>query len=967
MNVIDIFDLWERDDDTAHGSVTFSYPVGEGAVGRYPYGFDTKNDIALDAMEMYGLSLSFISARERTCFSVTAGFYDGGALTKEIDALGTGEHLIDVAFCDFPQPTSKENVWRELSRIEIVGDIKLTGAKIKKGRVISVSAPVRGKAAAAGKCVIYGVTVGNCTGRGIIVSVSSVIEGWESFPAALSEEKLIIPAYGDASLELKVSVPEGVPAGGHEDTTLKFTPDGDSAGSETVTFSTLCEIPHPFIYHTADGWRETARKIAENDKFSCEYDRYKSLADEWTVPCELPLHERGYCFDTREEERVMSCAYLYSLTGEVRYAEKIAEFFRNFTNPADGYPVKKRGCSQAYVQEGHFIQHLALAYDMILPSGVMPPDEKRALEECFRLYMDILDGHIRCGHISNWIISEVTGAVYCAMVMGDFERVMRFVYGNGGVLFQLRHGLFPDGWWYECSVSYNTWVSSMMIHTARALLPYGIDILHERFPVTYGREVTAAVPNEEKAINHGMYNERWGGFSKNYVTIKDIFDAPIRFLDYRGVLFGINDSAENRLGVAHFGSTYDLAYTYYRDPSYINVIKLLEENGHPDPIFGHAVLPEASDEYSHGAYSNNIGVAMVRGGGKDERERIQAVLRYGSHGFAHGHFDRTELLSLMRYGRSFYNPEHVWWGYRHFMYKFYVQTSGTKNMVVVDEKMQYPSDSKLSLFYTGESFSACAVTTTAKWSYPPFGGMIYDDKEGETLRERAEFNACGLDSYDAAPYGELTEFTEPIKTTRLLAVLDDAVVIFDSLSGTSEHKYESLLQMKGFSGICSAGDDGQVEYIGHDAQKSTNMKSDAQFVTDVHRYCVTGTSRASFIMEFGRGTDMRGTRSAYSEDGALKMDVYTAYPRKTYQCHGLVAEDHGIKIPYTAKVYADGRCLYSVSDNAWILGASRIDVSFEPAASVEMRIFCGPIYNEQRYAGVSRQGLFFGGGVVEYE
>ena len=162
-----------------------------------------------------------------------------------------------------------------------------------------------------------------------------------------------------------------------------------------------------------------------------------------------------------------------------------------------------------------------------------------------------------------------------------------------------------------------------------------------------------------------------------------------------------------------------------------------------DPIFGHAELPEYRSSYAkNNAYADNVGIAMLRSQAehREQKDQIQAVIRYGSHGYAHGHFDRTEVLSIMRYGRSFYNPEHVWWGYPHFMYKFYVQNSMTKNMVVVDEKMQVPSDSKRLLFYSGKTIQAVAIETNSRWSYPPYGGMIYN--ENETLEERCTMNAC---------------------------------------------------------------------------------------------------------------------------------------------------------------------------------------------------------------------------------
>jgi len=458
----------------------------------------------------------------------------------------------------------------------------------------------------------------------------------------------------------------------------------------------------------------------------------------------------------------MSCAYMYSITGEKRYAEKIAAFFRLFTDMETGYPVRKKGCSQSYVQEGHFFQHLALAYDMIYGAGVLSEEEHRRIELCFRIYMEILDRHICCGHISNWTLSELTGAVYCAMVLQDFERMERFLFGPCGSFEQLSHGAFSDGWWYECSVGYNIWVSSMFLHTAHALLPFGINLIHNYFPISYGKEVDSINKGETREIRHGMYNEKWGGIRKSYIRIKDLFDAVIPFLDERGVLFGINDSDEKKIEGVHFGSTFDLAYTYYRDPAYIPIIRGLDM---ADPVFGHANLlkaaadtgtaadteagtdAEAADTAAlanaaesgnaaekHGsgtkegrrfpnACSDNIGIAMLRSQAKDRKpgEQIQAVLRYGSHGYAHGHFDRTELLSVMRYGRSFFNPEHLWWGYGHFMYKFYVQNSNTKNMVVVDGKMQIPADAWKVLFYSGEKLQAAGVRTVSRWGYPPFG------------------------------------------------------------------------------------------------------------------------------------------------------------------------------------------------------------------------------------------------------
>lgn len=121
----------------------------------------------------------------------------------------------------------------------------------------------------------------------------------------------------------------------------------------------------------------------------------------------------------------------------------------------------------SYVQEGHFFQHLAIPYDIIHDAGVLTEEDHRAIERTFRLYMEMLDKDIRNGRISNWVLSELTGALYCALSIQDWAWVERFAFGPCGTFQQFIYGTFNDGWWHECSIGYNTWVSSMMLHTAR--------------------------------------------------------------------------------------------------------------------------------------------------------------------------------------------------------------------------------------------------------------------------------------------------------------------------------------------------------------------------------------------------------------------------------------------------------------------------------------------------------------------
>ena len=158
--------------------------------------------------------------------------------------------------------------------------------------------------------------------------------------------------------------------------------------------------------------------------------------------------------------------------------------------------------------------------------------------------------------------------------------------------------------------------------------------------------------------------------------------------DYRGIMFGLNDSTERTIG----GAAMEIAYYLYRDPAYVSVIR--RGGDKRDLLYGVPELPENTPDLfalRRTPITRAWRFCVRLPKANPPRERIQAVLTYGDHGWFHGHFDRMRLwCHLSRYGRSFFNPELIWYGYPNYMYKFYVQTSVSKNMVVVDQKMQEP-------------------------------------------------------------------------------------------------------------------------------------------------------------------------------------------------------------------------------------------------------------------------------------
>ena len=176
----------------------------------------------------------------------------------------------------------------------------------------------------------------------------------------------------------------------------------------------------------------------------------------------------------------------------------------------------------------------------------------------------------------------------------------------------------------------------------------------------------------------GLSNDIWGENTKNNRSIEMLWDSLITFYDYRGVVMGINDSAEQKSNAqtkAFYKLDYELAYRLYKKPAYAYMISRLGDD-ELNVLFGEEGRPTYElDElpYEKSCYAQNAGSVVLRSHKKDRpiREQIQVGLKYGSHGGAHGHYDRASMNGLMRYGRSLTNPENIRYSYHTFMYKFY--------------------------------------------------------------------------------------------------------------------------------------------------------------------------------------------------------------------------------------------------------------------------------------------------------
>ncbi|MGQ1784592.1 MULTISPECIES: alginate lyase family protein [unclassified Saccharicrinis] len=915
--------------------ISYRYPDGENWSKGYRdfyHGYDWSIYKGL-SLEVYQknessaeIDITFNVAKENT-----------GKLQWETKAtvqfFGSGWHNVYVPWKMFNLEEGRRGTLQGVKEIKLIPksdkntQLQIRNVVLTKGDVISLEAPLQGLSTEAGGKVQYEVEIGNATNKTQRIQLLIPRVGWEAMEAVANPSTIELKPGETKKCMVEVSVPASLPQGVREKQVLKVVPNGNGSASATLAFTTAVKVPSPFMVHTLENWDKVIDKIGKYDWAKEGLAEYEAKAQKWNVPeyttATPPIDAfRGpYLFHNNEAGNMMNCAIAYRLTGNMEYARKCVEFLRKLSDEEKGYPVTYRVNQNNFVKEGGVFQDIARGYDMIMDCGLLTNEDHKKMEKTLRLYIETAMLGNDNGGINNWDLSELAGAFYAALVIQDWHLVDGCLNSPSGIYRQFTQGVMSDGWWYECAVGYNLWCSTMFSEMAIAMRPWGENFVDAQLPIGT-TPYYSLLPERMKPGLYGMNFDKWGAIHKPSVGIKDMWDALIPFLDYRGVMFAVNDAKESLV----VGEPYELAYYLYRDPEYAAVI---QRSTTRNLLYGVPEVPMVeSEKIKKSAFADNMGIVQLRSQtqGREQREQIQAALHYGTFGGYHGHFDRTNFLSMMRYGRSFYNPEMYWYGYKSYLYKFLVQTSINKNMVAVDQKMQEPKESFRTLFYTGDMMQATAVETQARWSNPPYGGMIYGDKADYTFAQKAWEEGRSIPVPDNAPeYSKLTDFTKPVLQRRLMVMMDDYVVLADYIKAGEEHTYDWLFQMKGFKEIIAD----KVEIKKHENQMSFDPLSSAQFTTDCNWYATEGTSRAVFEMCFGDGCDNDGARMEHSEDGPLKIDVFTAWPQKNEVMIGTAPESFGVNKQLWYSVKADDETLLNDSTGAWILGSKNIELNIE--------------------------------------
>ncbi|WP_394526029.1 hypothetical protein [Lacrimispora sp. JR3] len=935
----------------------------------YQDGMFLKNSRAYD-LTRYPFFDFKLQCEEKNTYQVTvdiALFRDGKpeefeTYTARAGVSKTGTYDLELPAKAFDNCSSSSNYLTFVRRVAVKGEkpFTLLTARLKEGKAITLSPDRYGKAGDKGSTAVYRMTLKNCTDAPQSVNLSWKKYGNEATEQVHMPEEIELEGLEEKTFSIEVPVSERIVEGGYEKQLIQAIPDGDAGSAVELTLYTSARLAHPFVLLTETELAAVKEKIKNYEWARKNYEGCVKEEAAWEAP--RITGETDYLFWTDDGHHARKCAILYRLGAGEAFKQKALLFLKELSDPKRGYLVNPRACNQELVHEGEFFKSVAFAYDLLYDCEELTKEDHSNMEAVLKKFMGYIDQVAREGNVSNWALAEIEGALYGACVLQDMAMIQRFLYGTGGMTDILSRGVMSDGWWYEASIGYNLLAAGIFSEIAHVMLHFGMDLRFLTVPASYSKRVDSV-----KLLKDGLIAESWGGNDKTYRNISMLWDSLVNFYDYRGVIFGLNDSSEMHVqGTSRqlMDSRYDLAYALYGKKEYAALLRLSKEEDR-DLLFGVGELPKEERKPPVSDFADSSGACVLRSRkeGVPDREQLQVVLKYGSHGGAHGHYDRVSMTGLSRFGRSLTGPENIWYSYHTMMYKFYTQTSLNHNMVVVDYKMQEAVPPKRLLFYSGTMMQAAAVQSKGPWSHPPYGGwQVNGDR---TLKERSWNEGRYLPTPEPEPeYSVRSGFTEPVLTRRLTVVTDEFVVNFDYAKGEAEHDFACLYHLQGLRKVMDLKERPMVVQRWAE-QLDTDMLGSAQFITDCQWYEMEQGAVLDFTVEYTE-TENNGNkwlcrnRTGYNEPGIMHTRLYGAYPAKGVLAIGCDPEYQGVNKQLFYSVEADGKELANGRFGAWILGRETVDADISGKGKLVLTTRVNQVEFEEHHFADMEKSIFWG-------
>ena len=770
---------------------------------------------------------------------------------SEIVLRGQGWNQVVAPIASFVVERDQPDMWRYVSRVRMTGvpdgtdsdaTLALRDIDLTYESTVTIECDRESQPAAAGQRAVYPFSLIN---RG--TSPQWVHLAVTGSAAEISPAEVLLQPGARTGCTAAVGVTDAMAVGGTQVNRVVATPNGRGDKAAAIELKTVRQRPHPVLLLGDEAWARVREKVARREWAQKALDKVIDRADRWQPP-EFASADRTVFADWGQTVALIDVAVAWQMTGAAAYREKIHCVIRRMTDPQRGYLARSNAVSAdgIGVHEGMFFCYFCIAYDAVSTAPELDAEDHAQLRAILEHYLDQVEELLRGNLVYNYSTCANAGGILAALVLQDVDRLDRQLYGPGGFAFQIAHGVMDDGWHMEGATNYHVLIARYYALAVAACANWGIDLFARRFPVPVARSVEQG---SAFAGYLGMSFEKWGPVGRSYRSFRDMLDGMVPLMDCRGMVVANNDSDRHRVD-----DIFEQAYAYSRDPAYAWVIQQTDRSGYQSDddmggtgwrqlLYGVEEVAAAPDPRAQSTRADNVGLAVLRSqtAGREPTEQITAVLKWGTHGGWHGHFDRTGLLTLQRYGEDFYLPFAGFDGYYCDKYKMWDQASASHNMVVVDEGMQEPVESRLLLFAGGLAAQAAVAETSARWCQVPDWMKYYPLRYGPDLYETGIRFAA-----DA----------EPVLQRRLLLVTDDYVVLADYLTGARTHSFDWLFHAAGLQDLSAAAS----EFQHHKDAASDESISSYKFITDCDWYSGATPVVARF------------------QDRGLHLDIHAVWP-----------------------------------------------------------------------------------------
>lgn len=822
---------------------------------------------------------------------------------------GKGIHQVEIPFeqFEFRQMVRAFLNYLDSIAVRLVsgGSVLLKSVKADSMGDFAVHIEESSKAGEAGDEIAYEFVLSNLSCKQRVVNIHQSLYGKECLTAEYAPF-VVMEAGEHRDYTVKVKMTEDIPAGGMEKSCFLFVPDGDGTQAKKITLYASKPRKHPYLFLHEEQWEKRKAAILQDESLYQAYvKQYEETAENWDVPAVSRAED--YVYPSYSQNGLFKTAVAWKISGKDEYLQKALRYLDGLLDEENGYLATnqsyfvfiedkeeytrgdfkvRRAVNAGWVQEAEFFNKVAMTYDLLY--DCFTPDQHRRMEACLRNYMKFAGWRLTDGDGNNFQLAETAAGLLCAMVLEDHGMVKRFLSGYNGYLDLLSSVFLDDGMYFEEASGYTKLAGEICFDIVNAAENFGIALKMAKVPASFDRNILHSpwAMREEWAEDGkpflGMSFKRLERLTNPTRTLKDYFDCTAKLLTEKGILFSINDSNEH-----DFTELYKKAYYLYGEPLYQRIAGL---SGMREPL----LEPEEPESYELGKQS----VLLLGGGMGILRDKsTQAVLKFGTHGGYHGHYDRLSLASFIKDNQTFHNNEFAWFGYDSFLFKMWVQTSVAHNMVVVDGRMQKPSPCECVYYADTEEFHAVCAQTETEWMDPPYGGQTPYPLLFPEEKCRAEGRFI-LTPEQKREQGAIGDYSEPVFQRRLLVLFHGYCIVWDYLEGKEEHQYDCLYHPMG-----RFENENKLDFT-YKKRFSEDPFGAGQFILNCYTACAEGTLNLQFheAKEKVNGNDIianvpeASIWRAYPQSGEVTIGKYP-YKSDTYTEENIQDTSHYLEEP----------------------------------------------------------------------